>query len=122
MATPASAARTARWVPTPCVALLLALADIEVNGVNFRWSLKGQRAGTRSLRAVLAHEIGHVLGLSHSCSSSAAPQGDAGGAGCSRDDRLSIMYPDPTERGRDMALTPSADAIAALCARLPIDP
>lgn len=40
-------------------------ADITVNGVAFRWSARGERPGTLSLEAVLAHELGHVLGLDH---------------------------------------------------------
>ena len=42
-------------------------ADIEVNGVGFEWSARGERAGTLSLEAMFVHELGHALGLDHPC-------------------------------------------------------
>lgn len=46
-------------------------ADIELNAVNFSISANGQTLGTRSclsdLQNTLTHEIGHLLGLEHTC-------------------------------------------------------
>jgi hypothetical protein len=46
-------------------------ADIEVNAVDFRWSLDGQgledASNRRDLVTALVHEIGHALGFAHSC-------------------------------------------------------
>ncbi len=86
-------------------------ADVEINGVDFRWSKDGDVPGTRSLRAVLAHELGHVLGLDEVCS-------DRSGRGrppCDPWMKTSVMYPDPTEQGRPLVLTPSPDAVRGLC-------
>ncbi|MDP9149360.1 MAG: M10 family metallopeptidase domain-containing protein [Myxococcota bacterium] len=96
---------------------VLSEADIEVNAVDFRWSLDGQRPGTRSLRAILAHELGHVLGLRHPCAErpTAAEALPLCAAEASRAMKISIMYPDPTEPGRVPVLAPGPDATGPLC-------
>jgi hypothetical protein len=77
-------------------------ADLEINAVDFRWSLDGTRPGTRSLRALVVHELGHVLGLDHE---------HPGAPGY----RESIMYPSPVEGGRPVVLKPGPAEVASLC-------
>lgn len=89
-------------------------ADLEINAVHFRWSREGEAPATRSLRALVAHELGHVLGLDHAC---ATPEGrgDGAAAACPVPAPHSIMYPDPTEPGRSTVLAPTPDAVQTLC-------
>jgi hypothetical protein len=47
-------------------------ADVEINAVNFHWANDGGETGRpgsslHDLQSVLTHELGHVLGLAHTC-------------------------------------------------------
>ncbi len=75
-------------------------ADIELNGVDFTWSASAAGA----LDAVLLHELGHLLGLDHSCAASRLrARTDHTGAPvplCSEAPASAlraVMYPDPLD-------------------------
>jgi len=70
---------------------VIAEADVYLNG-EFKWTASGERTpGLRDVRAVVTHELGHVLGLLHPCE----PGGAAGAPDCatSPDDANACMYP-----------------------------
>lgn len=95
-------------------------ADIELNAVYVNWSLDGSVPGTHSLRATLAHELGHVLGLDDACNTPDALAAKGGGVAlaplCSSQDvRASIMYPDPNVSGRTFVLQPGPSEVDFLC-------
>ncbi len=92
-------------------------ADIHVNATDHRWSLDG-RAGTADARAVLIHEIGHLLGLGHSADPRATMF--ASGAGpawrsLEADDRLGActLYPGTGEAGCDLLPCPAPHVCVA---------
>lgn len=90
-------------------------ADVEVNGVDVAW--RATELESPRLRAVLVHELGHVLGLEHSCGPTLAASVNDGGRppSCATEEaRRSVMYPDSLEEGRALVLEPSADAVATL--------
>jgi hypothetical protein len=88
-------------------------ADIEFNGVDFRWSMDESQLGARYLLAAVMHELGHVLGLEHSC----GPDLDANAVKCvPGEHRQLVMYPFPVEPGREPVLEPSRSERKAICA------
>lgn len=97
-------------------------ADIHVNGHDHRFSADG-RPGAIDLRAVLTHEIGHVLGLGHSSDRTATMFATSSGLrwrSLEKDDQDGVcaLYP-----GVGSALCPAAPCpsgqlcIAARCQR-----
>jgi len=88
-------------------------ADIEINAVDFRWSRDGKHAGTYSLDALLAHEMGHILGLNHDCAEERDK--DLGLEPCKQGAaKQRIMYPYPIEQGKHAVLKPSTADLAAI--------
>ncbi len=103
-------------------------ADIEVNAVHFKWddmSVPGAAPGAQDLQTVLTHEIGHLIGLDHTCVAAGGrhPTDEAGKevpdcAGASKAIQDTIMYPST------LGVSPvrrflSGDEIKAVCAIYP---
>ncbi|HXU01084.1 MAG TPA: MYXO-CTERM sorting domain-containing protein [Polyangia bacterium] len=83
-------------------------ADIEVNAVNYSWSDTTLRAPTgdeQDLQNALTHEMGHVIGLDHTC---------YGGTGDRPTDENGIPIPDCVNAPQsvvDTTMFPSANAL-----------
>jgi hypothetical protein len=102
-------------------------ADIELNGVNFRFTT-GECAGRMDLENTLTHEMGHVLGLDHTCDDGSrhpTPVDDHGDPIPACDGplpesvRLATMY--PFARACDTFMrTPEADDVRGVCAIYPL--
>ena len=95
-------------------------ADLEINAVDMKWSSDGSVTGTHSLRATIAHELGHVLGLDDACNTpnTLLARGNRAGLAplcTSQDVRTSIMYPDPNVSSRPSVLKPGTSEVDFLC-------
>lgn len=63
-------------------------ADVEINAVHYSWAQE-EGAALSPLAPLLIHELGHVLGLAHSCAGLECASHEAA--------RALVMYPDPRE-------------------------
>ena len=95
-------------------------ADVELNGVAYRFTGRSggdvaadARAWTVPMTSVLAHEIGHVLGLADACGAARRASGQPITDGCSATDRARVMF------AASVADTPTAADVAELCALYP---
>lgn len=85
-------------------------ADILLNAVDYDWAVDSPSVFVRDVQAVVAHELGHLLGLAHPCE-----LGGMGGApACDASHRTALMH--PVYAG---SRTTDADDEAGLCALYP---
>lgn len=85
-------------------------ATVFING-RFAWaahSRRGARENSRDLRAVLVHELGHVLGLAHNCE-----VGDAARP-CTDEHAAATMYPTYQGPGQGVLAPDDVDGLCAL--------
>ena len=118
---PDTAARThlyPRQQPGSAADGLIEEADLELNALSYRWSLEGGADGRTSLRRLIHHELGHVLGLSHPCRQILTKgrtfderTPDCRTSGMS--DRL--MHPAAADMSRATSLGPDESEIEELC-------
>ena len=91
--------------------------DIEVNAVDYTWSLDGAAPASRNLRALMTHELGHALGLDHVCRSAQSTVAQTPGAPVceSSNTQASIMFPHVTTDRAHGAPRPGSSEITLLC-------
>lgn len=105
-------------------------ADVELNGVNFALSDDGQTLGVddclSELRNTLTHELGHLLGLEHTCLTSTDPprvDGDGNAVplctSATTEQQNATMY-NFQECGETKKETLEPDDIAGVCAVYPL--
>lgn len=106
-------------------------ADIELNAVHFRISVDGestQPSGCQSdLANTFTHEIGHLLGLDHTCFTTGEQLVDGNGdpqPSCSPQDALTEAQREATmfafqDCGETKKATVEADDVAGICAMYP---
>lgn len=97
---------------------LIKEADLEINGVNFRWSAVGDPPGTLSLEAIFAHELGHLLGLDHPCAPQGSDERASGRVHVGCDDETvahAIMHPDAAQRFTHREVRPLPAEVEAIC-------
>jgi len=96
---------------------LLEEADIEINAVHHKWSLDSDATSPSSLRRVMHHELGHVLGLDHPCSDN--PSGASSNPAmpnCQAPAMLErLMQPGASISGHGISLVPDDEDVSALC-------
>jgi hypothetical protein len=91
-------------------------ADIELNGVGFRWSPRGEEPNTLSLEAALAHELGHLLGLDHPCSDEVVPARRGDLVLCTHASvRRAVMHPRAAELLVGEKVEPLDAEVALVC-------
>lgn len=93
-------------------------ADIIVPLASVDWASTERM---QQLRALLVHELGHFVGLDHTCSRGIS--GPLGPAACSSNSKLQeqAMYPDALERRSNDGLRPSRVELAAIQERYGLD-
>jgi hypothetical protein len=108
-------------------------ADIELNGVNFALSVDGQSQGTAPCKAdianTLTHEVGHLIGLDHTCHIGGGPRPIDGDGNpvpdCFPEALLSAEIKDATmytfqDCGETKKATPEQDDRDGVCAIYPL--
>ena len=111
-------------------------ADIELNAVNFNWSAIDQgasegRGRLPNLQTTITHEIGHLLGLGHTCDDGSAlrPMESDGtraprciGGDTSRIERAksTLMYPEPLRGDGEIRDRLSPDEVRVACEIYPV--
>jgi hypothetical protein len=97
---------------------LIKEADLEINGVDFRWSATGDAPGTLSLGAMFAHELGHVLGLDHPCAPKGSAERKSGRVQIGCDDESvqdAVMHPDAARLFARRQVRPLRAEVDAIC-------
>ncbi len=106
-------------------------SDIELNGVNFSISSQGSSLGSppcmSDLRNTFTHEVGHLLGLDHTCWTNVGPQ-PVDGEGNPVPSCGGALSPEITEAtmfnyqecGEESKATLEPDDIAGICAIYPL--